>query len=61
MHSPIIHPHQVTRSLNESIDRNIIVIEVFQHRPPGAFQEVDIISAVEIILAKKVKCIIHYR
>lgn len=43
VHTTSVYPHQITRSLRESVNRNIIGSEFFKFRPPRAMKIVYIV------------------
>lgn len=43
MHTACVHPHEITRSLNEAIYWYVVVVQVLQHWPPRSMQVIDVI------------------
>lgn len=43
MNTARIDPDQIPRSLQKPINRNVGLVQVVQHRPPGAVQVVDLV------------------
>lgn len=43
INSPSIHPNEITRSLNKSIDWNIGLVQILKYWPPRSVQIIDVI------------------
>lgn len=49
MHTASIHPNQIARSLNEPVNGNVGIVQVFQHRPPRSMQIVDVVLFAQLL------------
>lgn len=51
VHTARIHPHQIAGPLYEPVHRNIRLVQILQHRPPGSVQIVDVVAFAQLLNA----------